>query len=202
MNDLIDLKRPVSLGTPVPLWKCRFSTFWKKASNLGCSSPLRHFNNQSAIQPDGNVDWRMAWLEVIIHLEWANKPGYQAPSGGCREKKNIFSEVQNKNLHEPCVPPCCPLMLNGLCSYENQTGHPEAAGAIVKSDCFLCILSLHVKYDVLEQNWPSAAPAVAQDVRSQSFVFNSGVKMWKDADFQFCWDLTILNVFFLAQSRL
>lgn len=106
MNDLIDLKRPVSLGTPVPLWKCRFSTFWKKASNLGCSSPLRHFNNQSAIQPDGNVDWRMAWLEVIIHLEWANKPGYQAPSGGCREKKILFSEVQNKNLHEPCVPPC------------------------------------------------------------------------------------------------
>lgn len=74
--------------------------------------------------------------------------------------------------------------------------------AIVKSDCFLCILSLHVKYEVLEQNWPSAATAVAQDVRSQSSVFNSGLKMWKDADFQFCWDLTILNVFFLAQSRL
>lgn len=106
MNDLIDLKRPVSLGTPVPLWKCRFSTFWKKASNLGCSSPLRHFNNQSAIQPDGNVDWRMAWLEVIIHLEWANKPGYQAPSGGCREKKkSFFLKCKTKTCMNHVSPP-------------------------------------------------------------------------------------------------
>lgn len=49
--------------------------------------------------------------------------------------------------------------------------------AIVKSDCFLCILSLHVKYEVLEQNWPTAAPAVAQDVCSQRSVFISGLKM-------------------------
>lgn len=153
--------------------------------------------NQMVMLTGGWPDWR--WLYI-----W-NGPtnlDIRLPVAAVEKKKIIFSEVQNKNLHEPCVPPCCPLMLNGLCSYENQTGHPEAAGAIVKSDCFLCILSLHVKYDVLEQNWPSAAPAVAQDVRSQSFVFNSGVKMWKDADFQFCWDLTILNVFFLAQSRL
>lgn len=65
MDDLIGLQSLFLMG---PQTHPLFQGFGKMTSPLHSSIPLRHLNNQSAILADGNAAWRMAWLEVIIHL--------------------------------------------------------------------------------------------------------------------------------------
>lgn len=130
--------------------------------------------NQMVMLTGGWPDWR--WLYI-----W-NGPtnlDIRLPVAAVEKKKNpFFWSAKQKPAWTTCPPPAVlwclmafAVMRIKLPIVKQRKQFKGINGeAIVKSDCFLCILSLHVKYEVLEQNWPTAAPAVAQDVRSQSCV--------------------------------
>lgn len=115
--------RPVNPGSQGPR---------NVTSHLPCSGPLRLLNEQSAALTDGNADCRVAWLEVIIHLECSNRPDDHTP-GGQLQKQPFFFELQNKNLDDQPAAPCCPMNCNGLNNYEYKTVCPEAWQPILET---------------------------------------------------------------------